>query len=126
MQTKKHIQELHSEIQDWKSQLQFVKDTTQTLMKELAEVAQKNNHHEVTAQVESFQNRFIRQNEVCDELNHEVKQADKSLAEKAVGNPAADHVLVEDMTELRDRTETNFRLFSELRNEYQSFLSKVM
>lgn len=126
MQTKVHITELHGEIQEWKSQVEFIRDTTKTLIKELSEVAQKNNQAEITSVVESFQNRFIRQNEVCDELAHDVKLADAELAEKAKGNPAADRVLVEDLKELRDRAQTNMKLFGELREEYQAFLSKVL
>jgi hypothetical protein len=121
-QDKKHIQELHEEIKTWKSSVELIRIETVTLNKQLGVVASENSAQEVLAKVEHFQNQFIRQNEVSDELLHEVKLLDHHLATLVSANEvASDHRLIDDNPMLRDKIETNARLFADLRNEFNLF-----
>ncbi|MBK8345465.1 MAG: hypothetical protein IPL12_20565 [Bacteroidetes bacterium] len=66
------------------------------------------------AHTEHFQNQFIRQNEACDELMHDLHRVEKSYSDLAVNNPAAMHVAVADEVGLRDRVDTHRHIFEDL------------
>jgi hypothetical protein len=122
--TKKHVSELHSEIIQWKSQVDLERDELKIFNHALAEILSKNTESEATTDAEHFQNQFIRHGEVCDELYHELKATDDSYAHKMKGNSSSGHVLLDDQVELRDKMNTNTRLFLELKAEYLLFLEK--
>jgi len=78
------------------------------------------------AHIEHFQNQFIRQNEACDELMHDLHAAEKTYSDIAIGNEAAMHVMLADEVGLRDRVDTHRHIFEELTHEFRGFLSKYM
>ena len=121
---KKHLTELHAEITGWKNESKLMRDELKAFQLQLTEILAKNTHVTVTAEGEHFQNQFIRHNEVADELLHELNSADHLIAEKAKGNSSADHILMDDHVELRDKMETQARLFAALKTEYKQFLAK--
>ncbi len=123
---RKHIGELHPEVKDWISYCMFVKDEVKTLNLRLGEIIGKYTDHGVQAQVEHFQNQFIRQNEASDELLHDLHAAEHIFSEIAQANPAAAHVLFDDHVDLRDKMQTHTRIFESLRHEFQLFLAKYM
>jgi len=123
---KKPIPVLHSEITEWKSNVELVRSEIETFQKQLNEIASKNNSQEILSDVEHFQNQFIRQLEVTDELLHNLHAADHVLAEKADVGSDSDLIFMEDNKGLRDSMATNNKLFLELKNEFHLFLEKWM
>ena|SRR5665213_95715 len=123
---KKPITELHNEITEWKSDIGLVRDEISAFQKELKEIVNKNNNKEAMKGVEHFQNQFIRQLEVSDELMHDLHIADHKLAEKAQLSADSNLILKEDDAQLRDKVETYNKLFRELENDYHQFLEKWM
>jgi hypothetical protein len=67
-------------------------------------------------QVEHFQNRFLREAEVIDELAHAIKQHEKRLLHGTADGHEALHA------ELADRMGTYERLYGELKTEFRSWL----
>ena len=127
MEAKKHISDLHSEHIEWLNKLSFNKDEIQSFNKRLAEVINANNVKEVAVNVEHFQNQFIRQNEVIDELRHEIKQYENSLVMQVEANPvAADHRLIVDHPQLRDQMEIFEKIYNDLKMEFNHFLTKTL
>ncbi|MEI6508929.1 MAG: hypothetical protein WCO54_10615 [Bacteroidota bacterium] len=127
MEAKKHISELHSEHFEWLDKLSFNKDEIQVFNKRLGEILKANNVREVAAQVEHFQNQFIRQREVIDELRHEIKQYENNLTKQVEANPvASDHRFTVDHPVLRDQMETYEKIYSDLKTEFNHFLSKTL
>ncbi|MCB9194167.1 MAG: hypothetical protein H6597_06505 [Flavobacteriales bacterium] len=93
----------------------------------LEDIVKRNTHTEVMANVEHFQNQYIRQREVIDELRHDIKQHENILEKESIERPTAiDHRVFEDHTQLRDRMETFERLYHELKDEFQQWLVKWM
>lgn len=123
---KKPVTVLHSEIAEWKSNVELVRAEISIFQKQLGGIVRKNGHEEVLKGVEHFQNQFIRQLEVCDELFHELKAADRKLARTADTGTDSEFVFAEDDTALRDSVETYNKLFLELKNEFHLFLEKWM
>jgi prefoldin subunit 5 len=122
----KYLQELHTEnIQDL-SELALAKDEIKTYISRLSEVVSANTGKEVLAEVEHFQNQFIRHNEVIDELNAEIHHNQKAIAALAeANNVATDHRKTNDHTELRDEMIQFKKIFGELRMTYLQFLAKT-
>jgi len=125
-ESKKPVTELHGEITEWKSTVELVRTEISTFQKQLSEVVEKNNHEEVLKEVEHFQNQFIRQLEVSDELFHELKAADRKLAQTADTGTDSETVFAEPDTSLKESVETYNKLFLELKNEFHSFLENRM
>jgi hypothetical protein len=127
MEAKKHIADMHSEHHEWLTVLSFHKDEIQSFDKRLGEVIKANNTRDVAAQVEHFQNQFIRQKEVIDELSHEIRQYEDKLTEQVEANPvASDHRIVSDHSSLREQVETYKRIYDDLKKEFNQFLSKTL
>ncbi|HMG13813.1 MAG TPA: hypothetical protein VK590_00130 [Saprospiraceae bacterium] len=125
-QTQKHSAELHAEIKEWISQLEFYKAEIKFFQKQLEEIVTKYTSQDVLMEVEHFQNQFIRQIEVTDELRHDIKQEENELLKLAQQNPASDHVLIDDHVELREKANEYVIIITDLKEEFRRFLEKYM
>ncbi len=127
MENRAHMGEIHQNFTSWMKSLAFCKDELATWQNRLDEVASRNNNSEILKQVEHFQNQFIRQREVIDILNHDLKLADAALAQNAAENPvASDRRLFEQPEGLKDQFETFEKIYGELKAEFEKFLSPVL
>jgi hypothetical protein len=124
--SKKSIVALHEEITEWKSNVELVRSEISIFQNELKEIVEKNNHEEILKGVEHFQNQFIRQLEVSDELLHDLHAKDHEYLIKSGSGLDADTILTEDDNNLKDRALTYNKLFSELKTEFRLFLDKWM
>ena len=110
---------LLTEHLEWLTKL----DNTKTYFKDL-ELRLQNGlkdfaHAKLLPQVESFQNRFIRQKEVIDELRHEIKQHENHL--QRLDQPS--HLLLLTHANLREQYNRFFELFIELERDFDEFLA---
>jgi predicted RNase H-like nuclease (RuvC/YqgF family) len=125
--SKKHISELHTEHTEWLNKFSFYREEIQSFNNRLSDLVKANSIVEVTAQIEHFQNQFIRQNEVIDELRHEIRSHESSLVQQVGANPvASDHRTVTDHAGLRDKVLTFEKIYTELKQEFNHFLSKSL
>jgi hypothetical protein len=121
------IGELHEEHVEWTSTLSFAKDELSVFERRLAEVTERNTKPEVLAQVEHFQNQFIRQHEVIDELRHAVNEHEQFLRKEATERPdTITHRRFGDHAVLRDQMATFEKLLKELKDEFQLWLAEVL
>lgn len=125
--THKYIGDLHFDHMEWINALKFYKDDIAILEHRLEDIVRRNNKQEVMAELEHFQNQFIREREVIDELRHDIKQHENALEKEAKDHPVAiEHRYFTDHTELRDRFATFEKLYRELKGEFQQWLVKRM
>jgi hypothetical protein len=123
----KYIGDLHHEHMMWLNTLQFRKEEISILERRMEDIVRRNNQQEVMAELEHFQNQYIRQREVIDELRHDVKQHENELEKEAKDHPVAiDHRHFADHTELRDRMEMFEKLYMELKDDFYRWVSKWM
>ena len=102
-----YLSELHKKYNNWIKSLDFYADELKTFTSRLEEVVMRNTKREVRAQIEHFQNQFIREKEVIDILKHDIAQDEKWLVANAKrNNVATDHRRVEENEKLVDRMET--------------------
>jgi hypothetical protein len=126
MENKAHLPEAHAKMIEWVKELAFYKDELKTFQNRLEEVVKGNNKQEVLAEVEHFQNQFIRQNEVVDTLKHDFKQFDNKIAESVLNNPvASDRRSIEIPAELIDQHDIFLKIYKELKTEFEKFLAKT-
>ena len=122
-----HLADLHTEHMLWLNSLTFYKEEIGILEKRLEDVANRNTHTEVLAQLEHFQNQYIREREVIDELRHDVKQHENMLEKEVKDHPVAvEHRLFQDHTGLRERMDTFERLYKDLKKELFRWLEDRM
>ncbi len=127
MKSVESIYKQNSENGEWASKLNFYKERLIILKERLAEVASKNSHKEVLAEVEHFQNQFIIQKNNIDEISHTVKKIEESLQKEIKSNPiAVDHRKAEYHLNEKNAVESFERNFNELRLEFKVFLAKYM
>ncbi|WP_300666370.1 hypothetical protein [Fluviicola sp.] len=127
MSQNEFIYKQHEENVDWSSKLDFYKDEIKILQKRLEEIAAKNNHKDVLALVEQFQDRLIIHRNTVDEIQHKVTISEDRLQEEINQNPvAADHRKVPDHQSEKEAIQTFEKVFSELHEEFNRFVSKWM
>lgn len=118
---------LSNEYQSWQNALGFYKDELAVYKNRLTEVAGKNTAHEIMQQVEHFQNQFVIQIESIDTLNHDIKIHLSEMA--GTMQDHAGHVNQEQLAtqaQLKERFETESKIFTDLKVEFTQFLSKVL
>ncbi|MCW5899197.1 MAG: hypothetical protein KIT10_07990 [Flavobacteriales bacterium] len=121
------FEDLHTEHVEWFSTLDFAKSEMGILEQRLEQIAQRNNKPEVMAQVEHFQNQFIRQREVIDELRHAVNEHEQFLQKEATERPETiTHRRFGDHAVLREQMTTFSKLLGELRAEFQGWATQWM
>lgn len=119
--------DLHFEHDMWLNAIKFYRDELVIFESRLAEVSSKNSSIEVKAQVEHFQNQFIREREVLDHLRHDIKAHENELIQYAKDHPVAlDHVYFRNHTDLEERMSTFVKIWKELRADYMKFLRDWM
>lgn len=124
---RKHIGDLHFDHMEWLNALKFYKDDIGILEHRLEDIAKRNTGQEVMAELEHFQNQFIREREVIDELRHDIKQEENVLEKESKERPVAiDHRSFADHAGLRDRFVTFEKLYRELKQEFHLWLVKRM
>ncbi len=127
MTDQKYISELHNDHKMWLSQLMLAQDQMRSFNLRLEELVKANNGTEVLAQVEKFQNQFIRENEVIDHLAHDIREHEKEISGNAASNTVAvDHRKVADNTDLRDRMNTFQSIYNDMRNDFIAFVAKSL
>lgn len=122
-----YITDLHSDHVLWLNTLAFCKEEIAILERRMEEIAARNTGAEVMAELEHFQNQYIRQREVIDELRHELKQHENLLEKEVREHPiAVDHRLFTDHVEQRENMKTFEKLYRELKDEFMHWLAKRM
>ncbi len=117
------IQAKHYEHRIWMNELDFYADEIKIFEHQLEELA-GSNIKELLPGVEQFQNNFIRQKEVLDQLRHDIKVHEQALAHDA---GAANEVIADrhhDHEASREQIVTFKKIFAELKEDYLQFLRK--
>ena len=119
----KEISTKHFEHKVWLNELNFYADELKIYEHQLEELVGKG-IREMLPKLEQFQNQFIRQKEVLDELRHDIKAHEHSLVvalKKDEELSYASHISHEDY---RENVEVFKKIYSELKNEFLQFWKK--
>ena len=118
------IRNLHLEYKLWIVELTFYEEMIRIFENHLEHiVAQNRAHKDVLSQVEHFQNQFIREKEVIDELKHDLNVSEKQLASfthEMIGI-GYEFERLDNHPKLRDEFLIFKKIFSELKDEFHKF-----
>jgi hypothetical protein len=117
------ILKLHHEYHLWIAELNFCKEEILIYEGHLEEIISNYQTTEITAQVEHFQNQFIRQREVIDELKHDLNIAEKQLAAftRDLSDAGIMNIKMDNHTQLREEVHTQRKIFEDLKKEFRNF-----
>ena len=122
-----YISDLHFDHRLWTSELMFWQDEIGTFKHRLEELVSRFEDNEIMAKVEKYQNQFIRHREVIDTLKHDIKVAEHELVVYAEKKPeAVNQKYFEEQEPLRERMETQRKLYGELKANFLTFLRTVI
>lgn len=119
MEQVSEVSEISQQLAGWKAQVDRTRADLKGLAARLEPEAGRLHRREAMAEVEHFQNQFICQKEVADELFHDLKQAARRFPEGKVAETDGRG------DALRDRVETFLRLFEALKTDFNHFMDKV-
>lgn len=121
------LRALHEEHRTWWATLCAYQERSKGAIRQLEEVLVTGPEQDVRARAEQFQNRFIREQEVIDELQHIVKTHEDSLARRIEENPqVALEAPFQDHADLRDRMKTADKLHEELLDEFKKWMIETV
>ncbi len=127
MSTGEKIYTQHADHTEWMSKLKFYADEIIVMKGRLGEIASKNSHQDVLAQVEHFQNQFIIQKNNIDELAHVIKVDENTLEKEVNKNPiAVDHRDMPSHAGEKEAIDAFEKNFNDLRAEFKTFAAKWM
>lgn len=119
MTTQQAEELLLTEHKNWLRSIDHYKTELYDLQAKLEEFARNAPGRAVSSRIEQFQNRFIRQREVIDELRHEIKAHENHLEEMNVPDT---RIYVEHV-DLRDQYTRFFDLFVEMEQDFYEFVA---
>jgi len=121
-----YLSDLHFEHKVWMNELNFFEDEIQTFEHRLEELAKQNlTNREVMVELEHFQNQFIRQKDVINDLKHDIRMHEQYLNKIVKANPdEVDQPKFKDHALLRERMEIFRKIYLELKSEFFSYAAK--
>jgi len=121
------IAHVHLLCEDWKRELDFLKNEVAYFRKRLEEVAAKNTGRDIMVEVEHFENKFRIMGIHIDELRHDVNLKNEALLKEAAEKPNYINVkMIESDENLIDLMNDTSMDFSQTRKDFYKFLAKVM
>ncbi len=124
---KKTVQELHEEHLAWMNELQFAEDELGIYQRRLEDLVRKRQDREMMRALEHFQNQFVRQQEVINDLKHRMRRHEHritSLVKEAGGKKDVDEIFATDHKVLREDMAQFRKLFQELKMDFYRFLAR--
>ena len=117
------IPKLHTEYRSWMSELNFCKEEICIFERHLEAVVNNTEDVVVRAEVEHFQNQFIRQKEVIDELKHKLHISERLLAGfvKELSGLGLESIKMDNHCKLRDEVLIFRKLYGELKVDFRAF-----
>lgn len=111
------------QINDWKATIETTRDAIRSMRSQLEQIALQKTDDESRIQIEHFQNQFIRQMEVADEMHHDLRQSAKKISNNGQLIVLHGDRPIDDPDVLQDRMHTFTKLYNELEEEFNDFIS---
>ncbi|MCB0663683.1 MAG: hypothetical protein KDC24_13135 [Saprospiraceae bacterium] len=119
----KQITSQHFEHRVWRNELNFFADELKIYEHQLEELVGKG-IKEMMPRLEHFQNSFIRQKEVLDELNHDINVHEQALAYAMSNDTDETPAGLYNHDESREKFETFKSIYADLKADFMQFLRK--
>ncbi len=122
-----YLEDLHFEHNLWLNELSFFEDEVNIYEHRLEDLVKKFEEKELLIELEQFQNQFIRQKEVIDQLKHDINKHERRISNFAQENlDTIENTHFLDHTGLRDHMESFRSIYGELKKGFYAFMAKWM
>lgn len=118
------VQDLHFEHKLWTNELEFFAGELKFFENRLSDLVMRYREIEVLAQLEQFQNQFIRQKEVLDKLLRDIRVHEQSLGMKLRKEKDLSEPFLDEHTAMRHRMSDYRKIYAELKDKFFHFLAK--
>ncbi len=117
------IPKLHLEYRLWIAELNFSKEEITIFERHLEDMVAKNSDLVARTQVEHFQNQFIREKEVIDELKHKLNISERQLAGfvRELSGMGLESIKMDNHGNLREEMKTFRVIYGDLKEEFRRF-----
>jgi hypothetical protein len=120
----KGLAELHFTHRVWLNALRFYREELYIFNGHLEQFVMTAAVPEAMPRVEQFQNKFLRQSDVIDQLGHDIKAHDQALAAQLASTSSGFYYRPFGVhNELRQRYEIFERLYKELKEDFRNWLA---
>ncbi|MEY3050485.1 MAG: hypothetical protein RLY31_270 [Bacteroidota bacterium] len=114
--------DLHFENKYWLNELKFAASELLLFQQYLERLAKQEGPVAFFAQIEQYQNQFIREKEVIDIILHDIRRNEQRLAEFTRNHPVTyDLYEMDDHDDLRDGMDRFRKIFGELKTNFFHF-----
>lgn len=120
------LKQLQYEAETWKRLLGFMMDENIHLKNRLSEILKDGFDNNLLDEVETFQSRFVKEDELIGLLRNEVAELDKLLVREAFEDGAIIKQVDRKLKKLRDNIQNAEKQFGKLKTEFNSYLSENM
>ncbi len=124
--TTEYLKTAHANDLKWKKALQFYKEEIILMRNRLSEVSSKNTSKEIRMVISHFENQFIINSELIDELAHEINLREDKISAELKSNPVAYEHRVMEYSKLNGKIEIFEKLFAQMKIALNKFLSEIM
>lgn len=118
------VENLHFEHTLWRNELSFFQDEVKIYEKYLEKLVNAIDDRDVLAQLEHFQNQFIRQKEVLDQLQHDIKVHDQELGKMLQNKKEATEADLVRHNKVDDQMATFHKIYGELKEDFLKFMAQ--
>lgn len=119
------LSDLNFNLEVWKRELKFQESEMDYFEEKLEHIAIRNLGNEVMAQLESFQNKIIREREVMVHLRHRIRMKKREIAQAKYDNNS-EVKFHEKQVLLKDEMRTFVKLHYELKEDMMDFFLKYL
>lgn len=124
---KSKLVDLHTEHKSWNNQLDFCEDEIKAFESRLEELVQRYTGSKVLAEIEQYQNKFIREKEVIDILRHKIGLQHRELEQFSRQHPGATELFaIDGHLEIKGKMSDFNRIYSNMKVGYQKLLLKLL
>lgn len=118
------LKQLQYEADTWKRLLGFMIDENIHLKNRLSEILKDGFDNNLLDEVESFQSRFVNEDQMIGLLRNEVAELDKLLVREAFEDGSIIKQVDKKLKKLRDNIQNAEKQFGKLKSEFNSYLSE--
>jgi predicted nucleic acid-binding Zn-ribbon protein len=119
------LSDLNFNLDVWKRELKFQESEMDYFEEKLEHIAIRNLGNDVMVQLESFQNKIIREREVMGHLRHRIRMKKRELAQTKFENNA-EALFQEKQVMLKDEMATFVKMHYELKENMMDFFLKYL
>lgn len=118
------VENLHFQHRLWSNELSFVEDELKIFEHRLEKLVNTLQDRDMLARLEHYQNQFIRQKEVLDQLQHDIKVHEQQISRMLQNGQEPDDSNLSRHLKVEDEMSTFRKIYGELKSTFFKFMAE--